>query len=183
MELYVINMKTIALDYDSVIAKVIPPILTILNRRMGSHLTINDIKEYPYAFERLGLKSEFFKALSEVHKSDMLEFTDEHAFDVLHRLRQYGEIYVLTGNREENLEPIRKFLKDYGLPFEVLSSCGERKSIWKWDILVDDDPRAGDLIHESRHVITFDQPWNQHIKARHRAKDWLEVEAIIKALV
>lgn len=170
----------IAVDFDSTIARIMPPVLAMLNRRYKKNLTLKDVQEYPRAFERLNLKSEFFKCLSEVHQSHSLEFVDDYTIKALRWFDRHPDIdwYVLTGNPPDKLKPIEDFMHSYG--FDVCIEWGALKNGHEWDVLIDDDPRVADF---SRETIIIRQPWNEHLGTARTTKDWEGVIRKVEALL
>lgn len=174
----------IAVDFDSVIARVIPPTLALMHREYGVYITEDQIKDYPNSFERLGLKSQFFKCLGQVHRSPSLEFVDKWTQPVLKDLTMKHNVYVLTGNPPEQCHLMHEFLKAHGIEAMVASSWGTTKDTFDWDVLVEDDPRAGNFINSDRDVIMYTQEWNAAAKQTGlmRAKTWKQVGIHLSAL-
>lgn len=168
-----------------VVARVIPPTLALMHRKFGVYVTVDQIQDYPHAFEGLGLKKEFFECLHEVHKSSSLEFLDKWTLPTLMALHRKHEVYILTGNPPSQIHLMLDFLTAHGVyNMDVTSSFGHMKNEYEWDILIEDDPRAADFINKNRDVIMLTQEWNKRVRKSGlmRANTWKQVGMYVDAL-
>jgi 5'-nucleotidase len=97
-----------------------------------------------------------------------------HIRIVTHRL-------IYGGNHRQVVCDTAEWLDRYKIPYRDLLFLGDKDKI-DADLFVDDAPHNIMAIRKSgKQTITFDQPYNQDVRASRRAHSWPEVYEIVMA--
>ncbi|WP_050614979.1 5' nucleotidase, NT5C type [Bacillus testis] len=188
---------TIMLDMDDVLAQLGAAWIDIYNERYEDQLTTQHMTEWDTS---LIVKPECGKKVYELlREPGMFRYLQPTPYsqEVVRRLveRQYNILIVSDAPRghahcEFKANPDfvanpaddkRAWLLEHFpmIPQENVF-FGSQKYYVRGDILVDDKPATHDMFTAlGLPVILMDQPYNQHIKAKWRAKNMLEAEEMI----
>ncbi len=140
------------------------------------------------------LQSDFLDAESESfirdHFSQIAEsaLIKDHALDVLNRLKERHEIYIITARSNDltnSVDLTINYLKDYNIPhdklitraFDKVDDCIENGI----DIMIDDKVSTIETIKAAGiETLLFNSKWNNNVETKSpRVDNWLEVEKYI----
>jgi len=164
-----------------------------------------------YSIEHLGLKDEEeileqvkLVLQSDFQDSESIEFIQAHfrniaesalvkenAIDVLSRLKERHEIYIITARSNDLIESVDltiDYLKDYNIPhdklitraFDKVDDCIEHKI----DLMIDDKLSTIETVRAAGiNTLLFTSDLNKDMETTSpRVKDWLEVENYVLEL-
>jgi len=190
----------IGIDLDEVIGDYIGGFLNWYNGRNGVEIKREDILSY--ALEENGVfgwtREDKIRYVDEFNERGLLEDIEliEGVREVIERLKEDYELYVVTSRREETRERTERFLNKYfdgvfrDIVFTSEFDDENRKS--KADVCVelgldymieDNKDFARECIEKGVKVLLFDRPWNrEEIDGVVRVFGWGEVLDRIKNL-
>jgi len=166
----------IGVDIDSVLCELMEPLLERVNKKYGTTLTRDDIKEWNWKFDLNGYHIDGY--------AEIKEALDDYDFAVnlpavpggkeqLDFLKFLGNDILLITSRNARRAPVttewvRRNIGDYEIKF----TDGD-KNEYERDILIDDAPHhTMDFAEKGKFTILFSQPWNQDVYHKNIMRIW-----------
>lgn len=121
----------------------------------------------------------------------------KYASEVISKLKQKNEIYIITARNEEGLpkelhgrmqDMTKKWLKDNSIEYDkLIFSTGSKLDICKQEnvnIMIEDKPNNIQEISEYIPVLCFDNPWNQGLEEKNiiRVYSWYDILGNIESI-
>lgn len=121
----------------------------------------------------------------------------KYASEVISKLKQKNEIYIITARNEEGLpkelhgrmqDMVKKWLKDNSIEYDkLIFSTGSKLDICKQEnvnIMIEDKPNNIQEISEYVPVLCFDNPWNQGLEGKNiiRVYSWYDILENIESI-
>lgn len=163
------NMMTIAVDLDGVLVEQVKPVIEKLKEEIkGLKLCKCDIVEWEYPIGNTNIKVEIEKAEQEEEFIRQMP-PIEGAVEALRQLSKKFNIVIATSRERCTDQWNRDWLDKHGLPFRLINTCSEGKSLPNVDILIDD--YIGNIEGfissgpANKRAILFAQPWNHDIRS------------------
>jgi len=163
-------MKILAVDLDNTLAHSNAVTLDIVNERLGTNYTLEDITHYDKFKEWLG-EAEMWTTFREawVNRWDRIEPVDLRMVPALVQALGMGyEISIITNAQRDNITNATKWLARYGVPYGSIIALhrGQSKFNYPWHVLIDDNPglEAEAKLYPERRVYIMDHPWNKSVK-------------------
>ena len=188
----------IGIDIDNVIANT-QPIL----EKYAVNYNDNVVKRGLRLHERKGVTYEMFDWTKDENDNFCLNHLQEavlqaelrpQALEIIKKLHDSGHFIAIISARAKPVfatpyESTEKWLHEKGVPYDVLIvGTTDKKSECvanHLDCLIEDENKYIEEVSEIIPVIIMDHPWNENAIINqniYRAKDWREVQKIIKHL-
>lgn len=161
----------VGIDIDGVLADLITPTLELINRKIGTNLSQEDIDHWHALPKKANLTVEEVLALmDQAWVEGKVGLLEGSAAESLHRLKAAGaHITVISKRTKQSLPAVSSWLLSQNIPFNHLVFMVEDK--WmdsKFDYpihcLMDDSPKAVEKIRYSFHTLFLrNQPWNSYL--------------------
>lgn len=187
-------IATILLDMDEVLAQLIPNWAEIYNKQYGDILTPSDFTKWDTSkivkpecgmkmYELLKTEGIFRYLKPHDYAQEFVQNLIHHQFDVvIVSDSPKGDAFCSnTPTLGNPADDKRMWLKEY---FPMIPEknifFGSQKFRVRGDILIDDKPETFEIFTGlGLDVILMDQPYNQHIDTKNRAKNLREAEKLI----
>lgn len=189
----VIDIKgKLFLDADGVIVNLIKAVVDCYNEDFSSHpdyVPVNwyDIETWDFRELSLTTKKKIYSYFDSERFFDKLEFL-ENAYEVINRLSENFDIYIVTMGSKKNLELKEKWFKKH-LPFVTFIGCDTSKYKYKSHIDMSNgafvEDRADNLENSNAAVkILYGDIYEWNCKWNGiRCFNWYEVEKLLIDLI
>ncbi|WP_316506670.1 5' nucleotidase, NT5C type [Nitrosopumilus sp.] len=156
----------IALDVDGVLADVIQSWLHY-NNSIRKEISKSDITSWDFWKKFQINRYDFYHELSLCWKDwGSIPPTEKNLSSVIKDLSKLGQVDIVTA-RESSTDPfVKKWLDHHNIPYDNYVSVvdGPIKADLAYDVFIDDSPlNALKFVENSKKIILYSQPWNQHI--------------------
>ena len=181
----------VALDLDGVSAETMAGFCNLYNKRNGTNLTLDKIKD-GYFFKELGFSTESFISFLDEVWSSWWEIppTDPKLTVYLEELAGLESILfdVVTCRSKETIPFARKWLEKHKIPYHSLintENSSEKLSL-EYDVYIDDNPGLMKKIASNKKQIIgifYVRPWNSDLDSLRNvfpAKNWSQISKILR---
>ncbi len=179
----------IAVDVDGVILDIMTPFSKMFNEKHGTHYSLNDMIKWDFFLDWDVSEKEFLEMFEKIFKNEVrAKLIDDAIPEIMKVLNQNHNIDLLTARENTYKRQLIDTLKKWGIiksvHYNKLLMVGNTtqdiKLNYEYDVYIDDNPFLIKAISKKkyRHLLLFDQPWNQQsIKARNitRVYSWEEI--------
>lgn len=177
----------LCIDVDDVLCNLQETVVSLFNKRYGSHYTLNDFTEYNIMNV---LPSQDGVVMKDMYKeSGLYDLVAPivGAQDGLQKLINIGhDVYLVTAAVPKTYGEKVEFIKRY-FPFidESHIVCMQHKWMFKCDVMIDDNLSTL-LTRPYYHRILMDMPWNRDVNDWaydiHRCRNWNEIVATVNKI-
>lgn len=188
------KLQRIAIDLDDVIAEYVPTLTKFYNKIYGTQLDHNSIKTWElkdyYEHTRTDEETRALMTLF-AHNPDFLSMPPvPGAIESIHRLEPDYELHVITARASRSIDATYNWMKEHGIsniPVWFNKDKGKMCEQLGIDLMIDDGVHNLDRVADTSKLtstLLFDQPWNRknnYVRGHERAKDWDEVNKIIRS--
>ncbi len=180
----------IAIDIDGVLLDIMITYLKIFNNKYNTKYEKKDVTNWEFFKEWEVSEEEAFDIFYRIYQDSMLvPFIDNDAPEVMRKLRNYYDVFIVSARTPEYENSIIKKLNFHnikkGVHYEDLILLHHKPNDIKlsldFDIYVDDNPNLVEPIKRivRKKLLLFDQPWNQDVAVYENVKrifNWKDVE-------
>ena len=156
----------IALDVDGVLADVIQSWLNY-NNSIRQKISKSDITSWDFWKKFQINRYDFYRELSLCWKNWLLiPPTEKNLSYVTKTLSSMGQLDIVTARESSTNSFVKNWLNHHHISYDNYISVvdGPMKADLEYDVFIDDSPlNALKFLQNSKNVILYSQPWNQHI--------------------
>jgi uncharacterized HAD superfamily protein len=157
----------IALDVDGVLADIIFVWLDDYNKTHNKSITKEDTDQWDF-WKNLGYdKYRFYEDLSRCwSRWEGVPPMEENLADASEKLNSVGTVDIVTARDAASTQYVKQWLIHHGIKYNdyVAVLSGRDKADLDYDVFIDDSPTyVIDMASKGRHVLLYDQPWNQSV--------------------
>lgn len=112
--------------------------------------------------------------------------TKRGAVEIIQKLKEKNDIYIITARSEKRYEMTRVFLQANHIPYDnLMIDCKNKAEVCKKngiEVMIEDEPPHIESISNCIPVIVFEEPYNKNCKGDnvYKVKSWNEVYPIIE---
>lgn len=168
----------IGIDLDNVLNNLNHEWIKTYKKYNNDNITIDDIKCWDI-HRHVKIGREIYSYLDLTFATVELQPL-KNAIEVTQRLSKHYDLFVVTASSPKHLQTKVNWVNKYfpHIPKDNFITA-YRKDLINTDVLIDDAPH--NIINFPNTAIVLDYPWNRSLSnTYYRAKDWLEVEQLIK---
>lgn len=160
----------------------------ILNQRHSTHFTNDSFVQW-HAWQIANItKDEFFRTLDEAWFNwTSIPPTEQALEQEVQRIREFGQVHIVTGRSEETVRPARAWLKEQHIPYDafVRTASTAAKAELNYDVFVDDSAELMAMIASTndRSGILYSQPWNREAAVKppvFRVDRWVQIADVLR---
>ena len=180
----------IAIDIDGVLLDIMVTYCEIFNNKYHTNYIKSDVANWEFFREWNILEKEAFNIFFSIYNDSMsVPFIDKDAPEIMKRLRECHDVFIVTARSPEYEEPITKKLNFHnirkGIHYEDLILLHHKPYDIKlgldFDLYVDDNPNLVKPIKtmKNKMLLLYDQPWNRNLILAENVKrvfNWKDVE-------
>ena len=157
----------IAVDLDGVLADTMVTFCRILNERHSTQFTVDSFIHWNAWDIAHITKDEFFRTLDEAWFDwRMIPPTEENLGEKVARLKNFGEVNIVTGRSEATVPYANSWLQQHRIPYdEFVRTVSTRSKVkLNYDLYIDDSAELMSLIASrlDSNGILYSQPWNRN---------------------
>lgn len=157
-------MDTVAIDIDSTLAEVMPPVFEVLEP--GSGLTMEEITHWDFAPERYGIDA-FLEAFEEVWTNPEIEIrpTEPLIGEYVSQIRENYRVSLVTA-QPDNMDIVYgklDWLADHDVPFDRFETVprNQSKAGLGYDVYIDDKPHLANELMDGQFQFMPEYPYNR----------------------
>ena len=180
----------IAIDIDGVLLDIMVVYCQIFNYKYHTNYAKQDVMDWEF-FKYWGVsEKEAFEIFYDIYQDSMsVPFIDKDAPEIMQKLKELHDIFIVSARNPEYEIPIVKKLRFHNIrkgthyidlillhhkPYDI-------KLTLDFDVYVDDNPNLVESIKAmpNKKLLLFDQPWNQDLtfsKNVKRVFNWKDIE-------
>lgn len=181
----------IAVDLDGVLADTMVSVCKMLNQRRSAEFSVESFNQWN-AWKIAGIsRNEFFGILDEAWFSwESVPPTEEALDQKVARLRNFGQIDIVTGRSPMTVPHAKAWLDKQGIKFDsfvITQNSTEAKIKLNYDLYIDDNAELMALVSSRLHGtgILYLQPWNRNagpMPRVFRVGGWDEIPLVIERI-
>ena len=157
----------IAVDLDGVLADTMVTFCRILNERHSTQFTVDSFIHWNAWDIAHITKDEFFRTLDEAWFDwRTIPPTEENLGEKVARLKNFGEVNIVTGRSEATVPHANSWLQQHHIPYHKFVRTVSTRSKVKlnYDLYIDDSAELMSLIASrlDSNGILYSQPWNRN---------------------
>ena len=180
----------LAIDIDGVLLDIMVTYCEIFNNKHNTDYTKEDVTSWEFFKSWDISEKEAFEIFYSIYIDSMkVPFIDNKAPEILQRLNDCHDVYIVTARSPEYKTPIIKKFRFHnifkGIHYKDLILLHHKpydiKLSLDFDVYVDDNPNLVDSIKNmvNKKLLLYDQPWNQNLilyKNTKRVFNWKDIE-------
>ena len=156
----------IALDVGGVLADVILSWINYSNS-IRPHISKNQVTDWEF-WKKFDIDPfDFYSELSSCWKNwQSIPTTQENLSDLTKNLSTLGQVDIVTARERSTDSFVKNWLNYHNISYDNYVSVidGPMKADLDYDVFIDDSPlNAIKFLENSKKMILYSQPWNQHI--------------------
>ena len=180
----------IAIDIDGVLLDIMVTYCEIFNAKHNTEYTKEDVTSWEF-FKSWDIpEKDAFEIFYNLYTDSMkVPIIDKEATEIMHRLNNCHDVYIVTARSPEYRAPIIKKFRFHnifkGIHYEDLILLHQKpydiKLSLDFDVYVDDNPNLVESIKDmaDKKLLLYDQPWNQDLILYRNIKrvfNWKDIE-------
>ena len=180
----------VAIDIDGVLLDIMITYCQIFNKKYHTQYSKEDVKDWEF-FKYWDIsEKQAFEIFYDIYNDSMaIPFIDEEAPEIMQKLRECHNVFIVTARNPEYKIPIVKKLKFHnirkGINYEDLILLHHKpydiKLTLNFDLYVDDNPNLVETIKDlpNKRLLLYDQPWNRDLRLHKNVKrvfNWKDIE-------
>jgi uncharacterized HAD superfamily protein len=180
----------VAIDIDGVLLDIMVTYCKIFNNRYHTQYVKKDVIDWEFFKYWEISEKEAFEIFYDIYNNSMgVPFIDANAPDIMKKLRNCHNVFIVTARNPEYEAPIVKKLNYHnikkGIHYEDLILLHHKpydiKLSLDFDLYVDDNPNLVQSIKKmpNKKLLLYDQPWNRDLVLPDNVKrvfNWREIE-------